>query len=52
MSILAKISTFFRNWCRSLNYEKGLLFECMEREGGLKDTHRNTQNAALNVDIF
>ena len=24
----------------------------MEREGDLKDTQRNTQNAALNVDIF
>ena len=24
----------------------------MEREGGLKETHLNTQNAALNVDLF
>ena len=24
----------------------------MEREGGLEETHRNTQNAALNVDLF
>ena len=29
-----------------------LLFDCIEREGDLKDTQRNTQNAALNVDLF
>ena len=52
MSILAKISNLFRDWSRSLNYEKGLSFECIKREGSLKDTHRNTQNAALSVDLF
>ena len=28
------------------------LFDCIEREGYLKDNHRNTQKAALNVDLF
>ena len=31
---------------------KGELFDCIEREGDLKDTQRYTQNAALNVDLF
>ena len=30
----------------------GWLFYCIEREGNLKDTHCNTQNGALNVDLF
>ena len=38
---LAKITTPFP--------KMALLFDCIEREGGLKD---NTQNAAPNVDIF
>ena len=47
---LAKIATLFPDWWRILNLGKGLLFDFIEREGDLKDEHRNTQNAALNVD--
>ena len=48
---MAKILNLFPDWWRSLNQEKGK-FECLEREGDLKDTQRNTQNAALNVNLF
>ena len=44
--------TLFPDWWRSLNKEKGLLFDCIEREGDLKDKLRNKQNAGLNVDLF
>ena len=42
------------DWWRSLEFKKGKLFDCMfiERDGDLKDTHLNTENAALNVDLF
>ena len=33
---LAKIPTLYRDWLRSLNYEKGSLFEFHGREGGFK----------------
>ena len=49
---LAKITTLFPDWCRSLNFKKELLFDSIERDGDLKDTYRNTKNAALNVDLF
>ena len=48
---MAKIQTLFHNCSRLVNQEKGSLFECREREGDLKDTHWNKQNAALNVDL-
>ena len=32
-----------------IEFRKGVNI-CIEREGNLKDTQRNTQNAALNVD--
>ena len=49
---LAKITTLSRDWWRSLNEQKVLLFDCIEREGNLKDTHRYTKDAAINVDLF
>ena len=49
---MAKITTLFPDKWRSLNFEKGYLFDCIEREEDLNDTHCNTQNAALNVDLF
>ena len=49
---LPKITTLFPDWWRSLNYEMGQLFDCIEREGDSKDTQRYTSNAALNVDLF
>ena len=52
ISRLSKIPTLFPDWSRSLNLEKGYLFDCIEREEDFKDTSRNTQNAALNVDLF
>ena len=36
---LAKITTMFPDWWRSLNYKKGLLFDWIEREGDSKGTH-------------
>ena len=48
---MAKILNLFPDWWRSLNQEKGK-FECLEREGDMKDTQRNTQYAALNYDLF
>ena len=35
-----------------MNQENGYLFDCIEREWDLKDTQINTQNSALNVDLF
>ena len=35
-----------------IELKKGHLFDCIKRDGDLIDTHRNTQNAALNVDLF
>ena len=35
-----------------IEFKKCELFDCVEMEGDLKDTHRNTQNAALNVYLF
>ena len=35
-----------------IELSKGVLIYCIEREGDLKETERNTQNAALNVDLF
>ena len=52
VSQLAKIPRLFPDWWRSLNQEKGKLFDCIYREWELKDTQCNTQNVALNVDIF
>ena len=46
---MAKISTLFPDWWRLSNYGKGWLFACLENEVGLKDSQRNTQYAALNV---
>ena len=43
---------FFPDWWILLKQEKVLLFDCIEREGDLKDTQRNTQNATLNVDLL
>ena len=44
---MAKTTTLFPDW-----WKKGSLIDCIEWEEDLKDTRRNTQNAALNVDIF
>ena len=33
---MAKITTLSFDWSRSLNEQKGWLFDCIEREGGLK----------------
>ena len=44
---MAEIPSLFHDWVRSLNYEKGLLFECIERNGGWKTfavLHKITQN--------
>ena len=49
---LVKILTVFPDWLRLLNLKKGQLFDCIEREWDMKDTHRNTKNDALNVDLF
>ena len=51
VSQLAKLQTFFPDSEILFHQEKGLSFDCIEREGDLKDTQRNTQNAALNVDL-
>ena len=34
-----------------IELKKGLLFDCIEREGDLKDTHHNTQHAELKFDL-
>ena len=34
----AKIPTLYRDWLRSLKWEKGLLFSCIEGKGGGKDS--------------
>ena len=44
VSQLAKILTLFPDWLRSLYQEEGQLFDCIEREGDMKDTQRNAQN--------
>ena len=31
---------------------QGKLFDCIERNGHLKDTKCNTKNSAINVDLF
>ena len=49
---LIKVLNLNPDWWLSLNQQKRLLFDCIEREGDLKNLHRNTQNAALNVDLF
>ena len=49
---LAKIPTPFHDWWSLFNFKKVQLFKCIESKGDLKDTHRNTQNAALNVALF
>ena len=35
VSQLAKITTLFPDWWRSLNKEKWYLFDCIEKESGL-----------------
>ena len=53
-SHLTKIPTFFSDgdhWIKKWDIYL-ILFICIEQKEDLKDTQRNTQNAALNVDIF
>ena len=49
---LAKITTLYPDWQRSLNQKKGQLFDCIERHRGLERHPPLYLNAALNVDLF
>ena len=49
---IPQITTLFPDWWRSLNKKKGSYLTAQKGGGDLKDTDRNTQNAALNVDLF
>ena len=51
VSQLLNFQPFFMIVGDHWNY-KGVIIWLHEREGDLKDTHRNTQNAALNVHLF
>ena len=50
VSQMAKITTPFPrdHWIK----KRGNYLTAKKRERDMKDTHRNTQNAALNVDLF
>ena len=43
VSQLAKMTNLFPDWFRSLNYEKGDCFDCIEREEDLKDPQRSNK---------
>ena len=49
---LAKITTLFSDWWRSLNLKKGLIIWLHRKGGGLERHAPHYSNVALNVDLF